>query len=151
MVSTWTVNRKYEILVAKRLARVRRSCSNERSSRMVRREKLPMKEDRKWSLEANDNWPEGKAHSRHASVQACAQNFDVVEGKEKEKKQREREREREREVLHVRNARHTWSKVETASVSPLFCPLSPRPSQIYYRQTLALSSTPQRSAIKLLP
>ena len=40
-----------------------------------------MKEDRKWSLEANDNWPEGKAHSRHASVQACAQNFDMVEEK----------------------------------------------------------------------
>lgn len=27
------------------------------SRRTVRREKLPVKEDRKWSLEANDNWP----------------------------------------------------------------------------------------------
>lgn len=104
------------------------------SRRTVRREKLPVKEDRKWSLEANDNWPGGQAHSRHASGQACAQNFDVVvKGGGGGKK-----------VLHVRNARHTWSKVETAfgfSLRFLPSPFSSPLTNILPPDTCA-SSTP---------
>lgn len=98
------------------------------SRRTVRREKLPVKEDRKWSLEANDNWPGGQAHSRHASGQACAQNFDVVvKGGEGKKCF----------TSVMRDTRGRKLKLPSVSPSGFFLPLSPRPWQIYYRQTLA--------------
>lgn len=91
------------------------------SSRAVRWEKLPVKEDRKWSLETNNNWLGGR-RTLDKGVQACVQNFGAS-------------REKKCSTSVMRDTRTRGRKLKLFRLSLLA--LSLRPWQIYYRRTLA--------------